>query len=408
MTRLFCSTGRMRPRRGFAVIYVAVIMVAVCGLLSLATDFGAVVLARSELQTAADAAARAAAKSMVQSADQARTDAVQIASANTCDGTAIALDRNQDILFGTWDPNHRTFTATGQASSGAVQIVARRTQDRGNAVPLNFARFVGRESCDVAAVAIATVSVGGGRYGIVGIDSVNFNGNPRTDSYDSSRGPYSASSAGNNGSVASNGNINLNGNVNIRGDARPGQGRRVVKNGNVSISGTQNPVDPALDYPPETAGSAVTQNNNSAIPSKYTSGGNFNVSGNQTVTFPAGTYYFKNFSMSGNADIIIAGAVTLYVNGNINLTGNIDVLNNLPSNFRVVNVSSAGVNISGNGELCADVYAPRSPININGNGEFFGSLVGKSLSLSGNAKIHYDESLGSGGGGGGVSVSLVK
>jgi len=40
------------------------------------------------------------------------------------------------------------------------------------------------------------------------------------------------------------------------------------------------------------------------------------------------------------------------------------------------------------------VYAPTSLIKQTGGSEFYGSLVGKDLKLSGNGGLHYDQALG--------------
>lgn len=64
------------------------------------------------------------------------------------------------------------------------------------------------------------------------------------------------------------------------------------------------------------------------------------------------------------------------------------------------------MNISGNANLYADIYAPNSPINVSGNGQFYGRAIGKSFSISGNAGFHYDESLNTSSGAG--TIALVQ
>ena len=58
------------------------------------------------------------------------------------------------------------------------------------------------------------------------------------------------------------------------------------------------------------------------------------------------------------------------------------------------------VNLGGNGEISAAVYAPEHDVVVNGGGNtghVFGSIVGKTVAMTGVTNLHYDEALGSGG-----------
>lgn len=146
-------------RRGATLIYVTVAMTVLMAIGSLAVDLGRVQVVKTELQRAADAASRYAASSLAQGISVARTAAVTAAGENLADGTSVALDSTNDIDFGSWDSTTRTFTVlTGpaQTSSNAVRVSARRVSSRGTAVPLMFARVLGRTSCDAQAVSVAT------------------------------------------------------------------------------------------------------------------------------------------------------------------------------------------------------------------------------------------------------------
>jgi hypothetical protein len=87
-------------------------------------------------------------------------NARRIASENKADNVAVDLDPATDIIFGKWDTNTKTFTQLSSSNwpqVNAVRIIARRTSNRGNAVPLMFAKLVGRDTCDVSAEAIVMV-----------------------------------------------------------------------------------------------------------------------------------------------------------------------------------------------------------------------------------------------------------
>jgi len=382
-----------RGRRGVSSLYTVVMLTVLCGFVSFGVDLGRVQLAKTELRVAADAAARAAARALAAGDSQARAAAVAVAAANTCDGQPVALDPAADVETGTWNPATRTFTP-GAASPNAVRVTARRIAARNSAIPLTFARVVGRDTCDVSASAIAACAPSSAGYGIVGIDSITMSGNASTDSYDSSAGPYSPLTARARGSVSSNGNITMSGNARVRGDARPGPGCSVRRSGNATVTGSTAPLSAALSYPPP------------SLPESYTWGGNLCISGNSTVTLPAGVYYYNNISVSGNATIRTTGQVTVYVAGSVSLSGNAVVHQNRPENFRIRVLGSGSVSVSGNGDLWADIYAPSSAVSFTGNGDFFGALVGRTLTISGNGDVHYDESLGGYGASAG-RVSLV-
>jgi hypothetical protein len=125
--------------------------------LSFAVDWGHVQLVKTELQRAADAAARYGAAGLEQSPGHARSNAIAAAADNTADGSAVTI-QNSDVEFGSWNASTQTFTVLppGSSSVNAVRVTARRTSSAGNAVPLMFARVIGRNSQDVTAVSIAS------------------------------------------------------------------------------------------------------------------------------------------------------------------------------------------------------------------------------------------------------------
>lgn len=105
-------------------------------------------------------------------------------------------------------------------------------------------------------------------------------------------------------------------------------------------------------------------------------------------------------SLTGNSAIIIpdGSSLTLWVAGDVKLGGN-GLIN---ANVQPIAVQLYGVNttpagqdlqIAGNGRLACVVYAPNGHVSINGNGEVLGSIVARSIRLTGNAAFHYDEAL---------------
>src|SRR5437588_8390759 len=99
---MFCGkSARFSFRRGIAAVYSILMLVALCGLVSMGVDLGRVQVAKTELRAAADAAARAGVAGLATSVSQAQSDAVATAAANNCDGSAVVLDSTLDIEFGS-------------------------------------------------------------------------------------------------------------------------------------------------------------------------------------------------------------------------------------------------------------------------------------------------------------------
>lgn len=154
------STQRWTSRRGLSLWLTVAAMTVLCGFMSFAVDLGRVQLAKAELHRAADAAARAAASDLGQGIGRIRKVAREYAAYNKVDGQPLQLE-NSDIEVGYWDGDGRTFTPTGNDTrANAVRITARRSQQRGNGIPLLFARVLGPRYCDVHASSVAMLIPG--------------------------------------------------------------------------------------------------------------------------------------------------------------------------------------------------------------------------------------------------------
>jgi hypothetical protein len=398
-------TQRARHRRGIGAAYAIMLLVALIAIASLAVDWGRVQLVKTQLQTAADAAARAGGLGMRAGIPQARTDAMNVAAANAADGSSVTLNADNDIEFGAWDPGTRTFTVlTGAAADGAnaIRVTARRTAATGNAVPLLWGRLIGRETCDAQASAVAAIASTG--YGIVGLDHINMGGNA-TDSYWSETGTTSPDQ----GSVASNSDITLSGSSAIHGSANPGVGHTVV--GASHVTGNTDPLAFHLYYPTRYAGAYATTNNNDLIPSWAMASRSLHIPANKTVTIPGGIYFLENFNVGKNNTVDFTGPATIYVYGSVNFSGNATTSGNLPDNLKIITVPNPNtgappgpINLSSNSALYAGIYAPLSPVTMSGTGDLYGSIVAKSIDMTGTSAIHYDLSLPGFSG----PVSLVK
>lgn len=392
---------RRYSRHGVSLVYVSIALVALCGLTSLAVDVGRVLLVKAELRQAADAAVRHAAHGLAQyDIATARAYAVDCADDNTADGTPVAVHAQQDVDFGTWDAARRRFTqlhGVNLASANAVRVTARRTAARNSAVRLYFAPLVGFPTADVTVTAVARINVR--LPALVGLDSISMSGSSGNgnngNSYRSKDGPLTPGTTYyNRGTIASNGNISLSGNTSINGDARPGVGRSVSLSGGSTVTGTVVPLSKPLDYPMETAGQAANVNNNSSVPSSYLSSGrDFNLGGN-TLTLGGGTYYWDDVNIGSSGTLVFTGPATVYVTGSVKIDGECRSSGDLPRNLRFVLVT-AGTTFESysSGVTYADVYAPGSTFKMAGSATLCGSVIARTVEMSGTARLVFDESM---------------
>jgi hypothetical protein len=105
-------------------------------------------------------------------------------------------------------------------------------------------------------------------------------------------------------------------------------------------------------------------------------------------------------SITGNAELIVArgASLTLYVSADVKLGGNgVTNTNVQPVSLQIYGTSGSPggqtLQIAGNGSLNGVVYAPNGDVSLNGNGDIMGSVVARSIRLTGNAAFHFDESL---------------
>jgi hypothetical protein len=223
--------------------------------------------------------------------------------------------------------------------------------------------------------------------------SIQMSGNAMTDAYDSRNGPYNSLTATQDGDIGTNASsdgsielITVSGNVTVKGDAVVGPGSNVANaittNGNAVITGNK------------IAASSTTALDPVLIPSQIPSSGNLVVNSNDPVNLAGGIYVFDSLQITGNGQLNFTGPATLYVAGSVTIDGNgVGSSQNLPTNLFIFVAGINTVQISGNGNLYAAIYAPDSSVQFSGNGEVFGGVVGDSIANSGNAIFHYDKAL---------------
>src|SRR5438270_1690662 len=396
MKRLRVRTNR----QGVILPLTALFIVIIVGMVAFAIDSGTITLARTQLQAAADAAALAGADALSTSPTAATTAAQTIGQANYAGGAHVSVVTSSDIEFGNWDTTTSKFTLlTGAAASNAnaVRVTCWLKQSRSTGLTLFFAPIWGNSVTDVKSQAIA-LAVPPTCGAFVGLQDVSMTGGSFTDSYNSATGSYSSGSAGKDGTVCSNGNISLSGSGTvINGDAHPGVGMSASGGG---VTGSTTPLTQALTESAVNFGSSATTNDNASMPLTSSgkiavdSSGNLSLQGGDSLSLPPGTYYLNSIKLTGNATVILSGKTVIYCVGDCDAAGgSFTNTTQVPSNLQLY-VTGAKCDVAGNSAFYAAVYAPGADVKYSGSADFFGMLVGESITVTGSSGLHYDQALG--------------
>jgi Flp pilus assembly protein TadG len=373
-----------RPRRGISLIYCTMIMTALFAITSLAVDLGRVQLAKTEMRRAATAAARASASGLSTSLANVQAIAQAYAQYNTIDGGTIAFDPSTDVAVGTWNSTTKTFTAGSFSTATAVQVTLRRTSATSNAIPLVFAKVIGKSSFDLTVSSVATAATTAGSPAnptpaFVGLANFSASG-ITTDSYNATLGSYASQSHTAKGSFGSNNNISA-WSCTVNGDAHPGPGK--TEQGG-SISGSTTPLPSTFSY---TIPAAPTSNSNAniAISGGGIYSGDLDIYG--SATLPGGTYVFGNINNSGTLNF--TGPATVYISGQISNSGTINTYQSLPSNLTLI--IGSGVYLNQSTPIYADIFSPTAQFSCSGF-TLYGQIIVHDFYASG-MTLHYDTSL---------------
>jgi len=255
--------------------------------------------------------------------------------------------------------------------------------------------------------------------------TITLSGGATTDSFDSSVSGYSGYTpltAGSSGKVrSSNGNIFLSGDgTQVQGDATAGGSGTVSVSEGATVTGTTTHGAPPLTFPPVDTSPCGSPPEYSA--SNGITGGNYNTStgaltasDGATVTLAPGAYCFSSVTLSGGSTLQVHEAVRIYLDiknsgdksdfsggssgGVVNTTGKAE-------NLQIFSMSSSqGITLAGGSQAYMAVYAPNSPITFSGGSDFYGAVVGNTITNSGGTKMHYDVHLSDLGGAGVVMLA---
>ena len=214
--------------------------------------------------------------------------------------------------------------------------------------------------------------------GLVATSSMSLGQKARIDGWDPMTGRFTA-----NGDVFSNGPLTLSSNAIVNGDATAASFTLVNKS---QITGQQ------------TLLGAPTSFMQIIVPAGIADLGTISLNGQAMTINGPGSFRVADINLNGPSTFYIdnsSGPVTLYVTGSLNFSGKSKVIAADPDPERcALYVAGAGsVTLGGSAPVYGVLYAPTSSVAIGSTAQFYGAFVGRDLSLSSAARVHYDEAL---------------
>jgi len=250
---------------------------------------------------------------------------------------------------------------------------------------------------------------------IIGLDSVSITGSGLVDNYDSAIGyPASKGSLAN---VLSNGVMTVGGSGRVFGNVRSTRvgvsltgtaqvtgnataGTTVSKAASAVVGGTitNNALAPVMTMPSLAPCSPFSPN--SGITGTYSynaTTGDLSLSGVNSAILANGTYCFHNVTLTNSAQLKVNGPVVIKLTGTLTTGGATSLPNTtlIPSNLKILSsyTGATGISFGNSASLQLLVYAPQTGVSITGSAPLFGTVVGKSITLSNSGMIHYDTQL---------------
>jgi hypothetical protein len=195
-------------------------------------------------------------------------------------------------------------------------------------------------------------------------------------------------------SIFSNTSVALTGNSNVGGEVGAPEGGSISLGSQVVVhQGNSTPAGDPMQMP------------TMRPPGNYVKDlGAVKLSGKQTLTISQpGDYKITSLDMSGQSTINITttGKVNFYFEGgstagttSIKLAGQgISNPSGSPANLGIWVPGQGDISLTGQGNMNAVIYAPKSDFKMAGNGQLFGAVIAKTANISGNGTFYYDKQL---------------
>lgn len=231
-----------------------------------------------------------------------------------------------------------------------------------------------------------------------GISSVDLGGTVLIDSYDPTMGAYGGTNVFSHGSVGSNGSVSANGSVQIKGDLAFGPAGSYSLIGGATVAGDIIQLaEPRqfADIPAFTVGMSYYNPKNEVILLEPGIHGTVEIGPGGILELKPGVYYFDSITQHATASLRILGGptdrTTIFVKNDLQLAGQGVVnLNGDPTRLTVFFTGSQ-MSLKGGAQAFFEVYAPYADVVMNGNEDFYGSFIGRTVTVGGTPQIHFNQ-----------------
>jgi Flp pilus assembly protein TadG len=368
----------LRDERGQTLIFVALALSCVLGLVGVATDVGLLFHFKRNLQIAADSAAIAGAL-------QLKINTAAVSSA------AMAAAAKNGVSSGV-AVNNPPSSGPHSASAAYVEVIITQSE------PLFFARVLGLSSMNVAARAVATNGASNGCMYTLGTSGTGILMNGTVDLTATTCSIIDDSS--NSQALLANGTVTLDArSIGVVGGVTNNGGNSITPTPVTGIVPVSNPL--ASLTPPVNPGGCVqlTVQSTATVPQGCYS--KLTINGSPTVTLNPGVYYITG-SMVVNGNPTVNGTgVTIYLassaasftdNGNttLNLSAPTSgALNGILFYQNPSDTNTLTINGSSTSSLQGIFYAPTANLVVNGSGStsFYTAFVVGSLTFNGTGTL---------------------
>jgi hypothetical protein len=145
-------------------------------------------------------------------------------------------------------------------------------------------------------------------------------------------------------------------------------------------------------------GGAVTGGVCTGTPTTF---GDISLNGGATLHLGAGCYNINSLTENGTSTVVIdSGPVIINIAG-VGVTGNGNVLDLTgggltnttgfdPSSLQIIYAGSQNLKLKGGAAAAGLVYAPNASYSFGGGADWYGSVIGATMTDMGGTNIHYD------------------
>jgi hypothetical protein len=415
-------------QRGIAILWVTIFLIVFIAIGGLLLDAARVYLVSHQLQNAADAAALAGARYVVDPASSppgltARLQAQNFAAANDAAKTAVNLLLNDgnapegDIVIGRYVRQTHTFIPT-MSNPNAMKVVTRKDDVSNEKLPLLFGSMFGTSFSNIQRYAIAQIYNASGAAVIALSDDetgLHLNGTPNVQ-------------IANSGSIYANsvevdavdlrgtpdtevaeinvvGDVSIKGSYNLDSDFTYDGIAATVNNGVDPIEDPYAHLDDSYGTSPDLG--TISEAGTIDAPKVYTPGyysGGIEKPSSGYITLLPGVYHLGGTNNKGGINItndqcaITAEGVMLHVvSGSVDIRGgNLTLSPPTSGDYAGISIFQSPNNtndatINGNGKLnmTGVLYFPNNHLSVSGNGDTLGTqLVADTIEISGTGTIN--------------------